>query len=523
MTTFKPQRALLSVSNKEGLIELATVLHQHGVELVATGNTAAMLQDNHLPVTQVTDCTGFPEILDGRVKTLHPGIHAGLLARGSQDAKTLAKLKIKPFDLLIVNLYPFEQVISNPECEFTTAIENIDIGGPTMIRAAAKNHQHVVVLVSPQDYSTLIKAVQNKEMPANWPFTMAKKAFAHTAAYDAAIANYLGTLDENYKPCGFPETLTCQFNKKLALRYGENPHQQAIFYADKTPSEGSLAAAQVIQGKALSYNNLLDADAAFDCIKAFPTETPACVIVKHGNPCGIACADTQLLAYLNAFQCDPQSSFGGIIAFNQCLQADTAQTLIKKQFAEVIIAPSINDAARKILSEKPNIRVLISGQFLENPAFKLDMRRIDGGLLVQEHDNFPVSSEAFKVVTNKSPNEAQQQDLLFAWLAAKYVKSNAIVIADKGATIGIGAGQTSRVMSTRIAIWQAQQAGFSCKNAVLASDAFFPFADSLDLIAKAGIRAIIQPGGSIRDQEVIDAANRYGISMIFTGFRHFRH
>lgn len=523
MIPFKPQRALISVSNKEGIVELAKALHQNGVELIATGNTAQLLKKNRLPVTEVSQCTGFPEIMDGRVKTLHPAIHGGLLARGAQDAKTLAEHHIKPFDLLIVNLYPFEQVISNPDCDFATAIENIDIGGPTMIRAAAKNHQHVLVVVSPNDYAEVITAVKKKQIASNSHFEMAKKAFAHTAAYDGAIANYLGTLNDKGKPCGFPATLTCQFNKKIDLRYGENPHQQAIFYSDKTPVEGSLAEAQMIQGKALSYNNLLDADGAFDCIKAFSPETPVCAIIKHGNPCGIASADTQMLSYLNAFQCDPQSSFGGIIAFNQCLQADTAETVVKKQFAEVIIAPAISEAARTILSSKPNIRVLITGQISENPTFKLDMRRIDGGLLVQEHDNFPVSSEEFKVVTKKQPTEQQQQDLHFAWLAAKYVKSNAIVIADKAATIGIGAGQPSRIMSTRVALWQAKQAGFSCKGAVLASDAFFPFADSLDLIAEAGISAIIQPGGSIRDQEVIDAADRYGISMIFTGFRHFRH
>lgn len=521
---FTPKRALLSVSDKRGLVELAKTLHEQGVELVATGNTAALLTKNQLPVTDVSECTQFPEMLDGRVKTLHPAIHAGLLARDlPEDDKVLQAHQIKRIDLLIVNLYPFEQVISHHDCDFQKAIENIDIGGPAMVRAAAKNHTRVFVVVTPDDYGLLSKYVRAQKVPANWGFELAKKAFAHTAAYDAAIANYLGTLNEKREPSGFPSTLTCQFHKRYELRYGENPHQQAIFYTDKNPPAGSLATAKTLQGKQLSYNNLLDADAAFDCVKSFPLETPTCVIVKHGNPCGIALGNTQLNAYLRAYQTDPTSSFGGILAFNQLLTAETAQAILEKQFAEVIIAPAISEEAQSILSTKPNIRVLSTGEWQTNSDFKLDMRHVDGGLLVQEHDDFLVSDEEFKTATQQKPSEQQVQDLLFAWIAVKHVKSNAIVFAKDGATIGIGAGQTSRVMSTRIGLWQAQQANLSTQGAVMASDAFIPFADSIELAAKAGISAIIQPGGSVRDKEVIEAANKAGIIMVFTGYRHFKH
>ncbi|WP_131781152.1 bifunctional phosphoribosylaminoimidazolecarboxamide formyltransferase/IMP cyclohydrolase [Legionella gresilensis] len=523
MLPFTPRRALLSVSNKTGLVDIATTLHQHHIELVATGNTASLLRQANLPVTEVSDCTHFPEILDGRVKTLHPAIHAGLLARGKQDQHILKQHAISPFDILIVNLYPFEQVISDPDCKFSEAIENIDIGGPAMIRAAAKNHAHLTVIVNPHDYQELAEYVNLKKMPKDWRFNLAKKAFAHTAAYDAAISNYLNALNDEKTPSGFPTALTCQFNKQYDLRYGENPHQQAIFYTDKNALTGSLALAKVIQGKALSYNNLLDADAALDCVRAFSTTTSACVIVKHGNPCGIALANNQLQAYQRAYQTDPVSSYGGILAFNQCLEEDTVSTLLATQFAEVIIAPIISDAAKKVLATKPNIRVLETGNLPVNDQFKLDMRHIDGGFLVQEHDNFPIDINKFTTVTEKRPTKQQQQDLLFAWQAVKYVKSNAIVLAKDLATIGIGAGQTSRVMSTRIALWQAEQAGFSSQDSVLASDAFFPFPDSIELIAQAGVTAIIQPGGSIRDEQIIAAANAANIAMIFTGMRHFRH
>lgn len=522
-TSFTPKRALLSVSDKRGLVKLAQILSAEGIELIATGNTAALLNQNHLPVTDVSECTHFPEMLDGRVKTLHPAIHAGLLARGIEDNQLLDEHHIKRIDLLVVNLYPFEQVISNRDCDFQKAIENIDIGGPALIRSAAKNHAHVFVIVTPDDYDLLAEYIHAQKAPINWNFALAKKAFAHTAAYDATIANYLGTLNDQKEPCGFPSTLTCQFNKQYELRYGENPHQQAVFYADKNPPAGTLATAQLVQGKQLSYNNILDADAAFDCVKSFPLETATCVIVKHGNPCGIAVCDTPLQAYLRAFQTDPISSYGGILAFNQTLDEKIAQTILEKQFAEVIIAPSITEIAKEILATKPAIRVLITGAWQHSDEFKLDMRRVDGGLLVQEHDDFLISTDEFKAVTERKPSELQMQDLLFAWTAVKHVKSNAIILAQNSATIGIGAGQTSRVMSTRIALWQAEQAGFTVKETVMASDAFFPFADSIEIAASAGVSAIIQPGGSIRDKQIIAAADAAGIAMLFTGYRHFKH
>lgn len=520
---FSPKRALLSVSDKSGIVELAKVLHQQGIELVATGNTAALLQSHDLPVTDVSACTSFPEMLDGRVKTLHPAIHAGLLARGNQDTPTLNKHQIERFDLLIVNLYPFEQTISHHDCDFQQAIENIDIGGPAMIRSAAKNHDHVLVFITPNDYDMLETCLKTKKAPKNWGFSLAQKAFAHTAAYDAAIANYLGTLNNEKEPTGFPSTLTCQFKQEYELRYGENPHQQATFYRDKNPPAGSLATAQTIQGKQLSYNNLLDADAAFDCIRSFPVNTPACVIVKHGNPCGVALAETPTDAYLRAYQTDPVSSYGGILAFNQTIDEETAKTILEKQFAEVIIAPEINDAANVVFSKKPAIRVLITGQWQPGTSSKLDMRSIYGGMLVQEHNDFLLDSNELIVVTEKQPSEETMQDLFFAWITAKHVKSNAIVLAKNSATIGIGAGQTSRVMSTRIALWQANEAGFSTVGSVLASDAFIPFADTIEMAVEAGVSAIIQPGGSIRDEQMIEVANTAGIVMVFTKYRHFRH
>ncbi|KTC78132.1 bifunctional phosphoribosylaminoimidazolecarboxamide formyltransferase/IMP cyclohydrolase [Legionella brunensis] len=520
---FFPKRALLSVSDKRGIVKLAKALHERSIELVATGNTAALLHEHNLPVTDVSSCTMYPEMLDGRVKTLHPAIHAGLLARGSKDEITLHEHQIERFDLLIVNLYPFEQTISNHDCDFQKAIENIDIGGPAMIRSAAKNHAHVFAVVTPDDYDTLETYLELNKIPKDWGFLLAKKAFAHTAAYDAAIANYLGTLNEMKEPAGFPSVLTCQFKTQYELRYGENPHQQAIFYRDKNPPQGSLATAECIQGKQLSYNNLLDADAAFDCVRSFPMDAVTCVIVKHGNPCGIAISDTTANAYLRAYQTDPVSSYGGILAFNRPIEEETAQVILEKQFAEVIIAPAITNAAKTIFATKPAIRILIAGEWQANHESKLDMRSIHGGLLVQEHDDCLFDSNTLTVATEKKPSEQQMQDLMFAWIAAKHVKSNAIVLAKNAATIGIGAGQTSRVMSTRIALWQAQEADYSTEKAVLASDAFIPFADTIEMAASAGVSAIIQPGGSIRDKQVIAAANAAGISMVFTGYRHFKH
>lgn len=520
---FKPQRALLSVSDKRGIKELAHALHQQGIELIATGNTAALLKEDGLPVTDVSECTGFPEMLDGRVKTLHPAIHGGLLARGAHDKKILAEHSIQPIELLIVNLYPFEQVISQPDCDFNQAIENIDIGGPAMVRAAAKNHAHTYVVVTPDDYETIIEYIHDKKAPAELGFTLAKKAFAHTAAYDASIANYLNTLDTDCTPSGFPDVLTCQFNKISELRYGENPHQEAIFYADKNCAPGSLGAAQLIQGKQLSYNNILDADAALDCVKSFSLERPVCVIVKHANPCGIALADNPLNAYSRAFTADPSSAYGGIIAFNRIIDAKTAETILEKQFVEVVIAPEISPEAQKIFAKKENIRVLATGNWKQDECFRLNMKKVEGGLLVQEHDSLSLVACELKAVTRIKPTEQQMNDLMFAWIAAKHVKSNAIVYAKNEATIGIGGGQTSRVMSARIGLWQAEQMGFTVKDAVMASDAFIPFTDTVEIAARAGISAIIQPGGSIRDEQIIACAEEFGIAMVFTGLRHFKH
>lgn len=520
---FTPRSALVSVSDKTGLVELAYVLVDCGVEIIATGNTAALLRQEGLKIIDVSERTGYPEMMDGRVKTLHPSIHGGLLARGEQDQDILAQHNIQPIDLLIVNLYPFEQTISHYDCDFDKAIANIDIGGPAMIRSAAKNHAFTTVIVTPDDYEALIACLHQQRMPENWRFELAKKAFAHTASYDAAISNYLGTLNEDRQPSGFPDSFHCQFSRHYDLRYGENPHQQAVFYADKNPPADSLANANLLQGKQLSYNNLLDADAALDCIKAFVHETPACVIVKHGNPCGIALAENLANAYLRAYQTDPSSCYGGILAFNQCVDEATAALILEKQFAEVIIAPQFDTDALAILTQKPNIRVLETGYFDPNPNFNLNFRRVSGGLLVQEYDFIEANPDALSTVTLKKPTEAELQDLLFAWTAAKYVKSNAIVFAKASATLGIGAGQTSRIMSTRIAQWQAQDAGFDLNGAVMASDAFIPFSDSVEMAAKAGITAIIQPGGSLRDEQVIEAANRAKIAMIFTSLRHFRH
>lgn len=520
---FAPKRALLSVSDKRGLIELGQALHQHEIEIIATGNTANQLKNSGIPVTDVSVYTGFPELMDGRVKTLHPAIHAGLLARGEQDAETLEQHGLQPIDLVIVNLYPFEQTISRPDCDFNKAIENIDIGGPTMVRAAAKNHAHTYVIVHPEDYSELIHYLHEKKVPSGWGFHLAKKAFAHTAAYDAAITNYLTTLSSDLTPSGFPEVLTCQYNKVSDLRYGENPHQQAAFYADKNSAKGSLGTANLVQGKQLSYNNLLDADAALDCVKSFSLETPVCVIVKHANPCGIALAENTFNAYLKAFQADPVSAYGGIIAFNHPLDEKTAQVILEKQFVEVIIAPEISPMAKSVLATKENIRVLITQPWQLDNEFRLNMKKIDGGLLVQEHDSISLGACEIKAVTKLKPGKEQLRDLLFAWTAVKHVKSNAIVYAKDTVTIGIGGGQTSRVMSARIGLWQAEQMGLNPVGSVMASDAFIPFADTVEIAAKAGISAIIQPGGSIRDESIIACAEQHNIAMVFTGIRHFKH
>ena len=517
----KVSRALLSVSDKSGIVELARALVQAGVELLSTGGTARLLQKEGLPVMEVSAYTGFPEMLDGRVKTLHPKIHAGLLARrdDAAHAAALASAGIGTIDLLVVNLYPFQATVADPDCRFEDAIENIDIGGPAMLRSAAKNHASVAVVVDPADYARVLAEIRAAgQVSDETRFGLAAKVFAHTAAYDGAIANYLFSLDASRARLEYPEVLSLQFTKLDDLRYGENPHQTAAFYRDERPSAGGLAAYRQLQGKELSYNNIADGDAAWECVKSFGE--PACVIVKHANPCGAAVADKLAAAYDKAFRTDPVSAFGGIIAFNRALDAATAEAL-GRQFAEVVIAPRVEAEAQKLLAKKSNLRLLEVP--LGHGVQAYDYKRVGGGLLVQTSDSRVLDRRDFKVVTKAAPSEAQWADLLFAWCVAKYVKSNAIVFCGDGATLGVGAGQMSRVDSVRIAVLKAQGASLPLAQSVVASDAFFPFRDGLDALAEAGAAAVIQPGGSVRDDEVIAAADERGIAMVFTGVRHFRH
>lgn len=519
----KIQRALLSVSDKSGVLELAQELNRLGVELLSTGGTAKLLQEAGLPVKEVSEHTGFPEMMDGRIKTLHPKIHGGLLGRRGTDEAIMAEHDIAPIDLVVVNLYPFEATIKRDDCTLPMAIENIDIGGPTMLRAAAKNHASVTVLIDPADYSRVIEQLEQAGgVDDATRFDLAVKTFEHTANYDGAIANFLGKIEIEGETTDFPRTFNTQFNKAQDMRYGENPHQKAAFYTEAEPEIGSIAAAEQLQGKELSYNNIADTDAALECVKAFP-ESPACVIVKHANPCGVATADDLLTAYDLAYQTDTTSAFGGIIAFNRTLDAATAQAIIDRQFVEVIIAPEISDEAKAVISQKANVRLLCCGALPEQHSEGLDFKRVTGGLLVQDRDTALVTADELKVVTKKAPSEEQMLDLLFAWRVAKFVKSNAIVYVNKQQTVGIGAGQMSRVVSSRIAGIKAEDAGLTVPGAVMASDAFFPFRDGLDAAAEAGISAVIQPGGSMRDDEVIAAADEHGIAMVFTGMRHFRH
>jgi phosphoribosylaminoimidazolecarboxamide formyltransferase / IMP cyclohydrolase len=518
----KIQRALLSVSDKSGVLELAQQLNRLGVELLSTGGTAKLLQDAGLPVKEVSEHTGFPEMMDGRIKTLHPKIHGGLLGRRGTDEAIMAEHDIAPIDLVVVNLYPFEATIARDDCTLPMAIENIDIGGPTMLRAAAKNHASVTVLIDPADYSRVLEQMEaTGGVDDATRFDLAVKTFEHTAHYDGAIANHLGKIMD-VGEIDFPRTFNIQFNKAQDMRYGENPHQKAAFYTESQPETGTISAAVQIQGKELSYNNIADTDAAVECVKSFP-ESPACVIVKHANPCGVATADDLLTAYDLAYQTDTTSAFGGIIAFNRELDAKTAQAIIDRQFVEVIIAPVISDEAKEVVSSKKNVRLLCCGEFPRQQSEGLDYKRVTGGLLVQDRDAALVTQDELKVVTKKAPTDEQMQDLLFAWRVAKFVKSNAIVYVRKQQTIGIGAGQMSRVVSSRIAGIKAEDAGLTVPGAVMASDAFFPFRDGLDAAAEAGISAVIQPGGSMRDDEVIAAADEHGIAMVFTGMRHFRH
>ena len=515
------KRALLSVSDKTGLIDFARALHDQGVELLSTGGTAKSIREAGIPVIEVADYTGFPEMLDGRVKTLHPKIHGGILGRRDlpEHVAAMNRNNIGNIDLVCVNLYPFVQTVSKPGCTLEDAIENIDIGGPAMVRSSAKNHAFVTIVTDPADYATVVE-----EMKANGGavsdatrFSLAIKAFEHTAAYDGAIANHFGKMVEQ---SDFPRTVNLQFKKAQGMRYGENPHQNAAFYVEAGAKEASIATARQLQGKELSYNNIGDADAALECVKQF-AEAPACVIVKHANPCGVAYGKNLLEAYDRAYQTDPESAFGGIIAFNGELDAETMRTIVERQFVEVIIAPKVAAAAVEIAAAKKNVRVLECGQWPAQPGARLDYKRVSGGLLVQDAD-LALYNE-LKVVTRRAPSEQEMADLLFAWAVAKFVKSNAIVYAKERMTIGVGAGQMSRVNSARIAAIKAEHAGLVVPGSVMASDAFFPFRDGIDNAAQAGVKAVIQPGGSMRDDEVIAAADEHGMAMVFTGMRHFRH
>lgn len=523
MSSLRPiKRALISVSDKTGVLDFARVLAAHNVELLSTGGTAKLLMDNGVPVTEVSNYTGFPEMMDGRIKTLHPKIHGGILARRGTDESVMEQHGIKGIDLLVVNLYPFEETIAKENCLLTDAIENIDIGGPTMLRAAAKNHNDVVVVVEPSDYSKVIQQLEEKQgTEYQLRYQLAWKTFAHTAKYDAAISNYLGSRIENLEqPEAFPESYSVQFKKSQTMRYGENPHQSAAFYVEHDPQEASVATAVQIQGKALSFNNVADTDAALECVKQF--EMPACVIVKHANPCGVAVAANIADAYDKAYKTDPTSAFGGIIAFNQELDHATAKMIVDRQFVEVIIAPTVSERAKAVIAGKANLRLLACGDW-GKPLPGLDYKRVNGGLLVQDRDLGVITADDLKVVSKVQPDEQQIKDLLFCWKVAKSVKSNAIVYAKNEQTIGVGAGQMSRVYSAKIAGIKAADEGLEVKGSVMASDAFFPFRDGIDAAAKAGISAIIQPGGSMRDQEVIDAADEHGMAMVFTAMRHFKH
>ncbi len=516
------RRALISVSDKTGIEAFAKALHEMGVEILSTGGTYRALQKASIPVTEVSDYTGFPEMMDGRVKTLHPKIHGGLLGRRGIDDAVMAEHGIQPIDMVVVNLYPFEQTVANPECTLEEAIENIDIGGPTMLRSAAKNHKDVAVVTDPADYARILDEMRNNQGALSFEtrFDLAIKTFEQTARYDGAIANYFGTRFNTEGNDPFPRTFNCQFKKKQTLRYGENPHQQAAFYVERDQKEASISSAEQLQGKALSYNNIADTDAALELVKTF--EQPACVIVKHANPCGVAVDTSPKAAYERAFKTDPTSAFGGIIAFNRPLDAQAAQAIIERQFVEVIIAPSITPEALKITAQKPNVRVLACGE-LTSPVPSWDFKRVTGGLLIQDRDLGNITQADLKIVSKRPPSEQEIHDLLFAWKVAKFVKSNAIVYAKDGMTISIGAGQMSRVYSAKIAGIKAADEGLEVRGSVMASDAFFPFRDGIDAAAEAGITAVIHPGGSIRDEEVIQAADEHNMAMVLTGMRHFRH
>jgi phosphoribosylaminoimidazolecarboxamide formyltransferase/IMP cyclohydrolase len=513
--------ALISVSDKTGVVEFARALTQLGFTVLSTGGTARALADQGIAVTEVARVTGFPEILDGRVKTLHPAVHAGILARrdAPEHLRALAQHAIGLIDVVAVNLYPFEATVARPGCTLQEAIENIDVGGPAMLRAAAKNHDSVTVLVDPSDYALVLEELQAHACTsAPTRQELAVKAFAHTARYDGAISGYLSSLDADGRRGTFPRVLTRQWTLRQAMRYGENPHQQAAFYRDPDPGPGLLAGYEQLQGKELSYNNVADADAAWECVRGL--QAPACVIVKHANPCGVAVGADALAAYRRAFATDPTSAFGGIIAFNRELAPECAAA-VSEQFAEVVIAPGFDAGARDALSGKANLRLLAIRPGAASNDF--DLKRVGGGLLAQTPDVAQLARSSLKVVTRRAPSPAELDDLVFAWHVVRHVKSNAIVFVREGSTVGIGAGQMSRLDSARIAVIKAREAGLSLAGSAAASDAFFPFRDALDAIVEAGARCVIQPGGSLRDPEVIAAADGHGIAMVFTGMRHFRH
>ncbi|MCS0417156.1 bifunctional phosphoribosylaminoimidazolecarboxamide formyltransferase/IMP cyclohydrolase [Vibrio diabolicus] len=523
------RRALISVSDKTGIVEFAQALAERGVDILSTGGTARLLAEQGIAVTEVSDYTGFPEMMDGRVKTLHPKVHGGVLGRRGQDDDVMAKHGINPIDMVVVNLYPFAETVAKEGCTLADAVENIDIGGPTMVRSAAKNHKDVTIVVNAHDYDRVIAEMDanEKSLTLETRFDLAIAAFEHTAAYDGMIANYFGTMVPSYgenkegdEESKFPRTFNQQFEKKQDMRYGENSHQAAAFYVEANPQEASVSTARQIQGKALSYNNIADTDAALECVKEF--NEPACVIVKHANPCGVALGKDILEAYNRAYQTDPTSAFGGIIAFNQELDAKTASAIVERQFVEVIIAPSVSAEAIEIVAAKKNVRLLECGEW-STKTTGFDVKRVNGGLLVQDRDQGMVSLDDLKVVSKRQPTEEELKDALFCWKVAKYVKSNAIVYSKGDMTIGVGAGQMSRVYSAKIAGIKAADEGLQVEGCVMASDAFFPFRDGIDAAAEAGIKCVIQPGGSMRDDEVIAAADEHGMAMIFTGMRHFRH
>ncbi|EGQ9248765.1 bifunctional phosphoribosylaminoimidazolecarboxamide formyltransferase/IMP cyclohydrolase [Vibrio parahaemolyticus] len=523
------RRALISVSDKTGIVEFAQALAERGVDILSTGGTARLLAEQGIAVTEVSDYTGFPEMMDGRVKTLHPKVHGGVLGRRGQDDDVMEKHGINPIDMVVVNLYPFAETVAKEGCTLADAVENIDIGGPTMVRSAAKNHKDVTIVVNASDYDRVIAEMDanDKSLTLETRFDLAIAAFEHTAAYDGMIANYFGTMVPSYgenkegdEESKFPRTFNQQFEKKQDMRYGENSHQAAAFYVEANPQEASVSTARQIQGKALSYNNIADTDAALECVKEF--NEPACVIVKHANPCGVALGKDILEAYNRAYQTDPTSAFGGIIAFNQELDAETATAIVERQFVEVIIAPSVSAEAIEVVAAKKNVRLLECGKW-STKTTGFDVKRVNGGLLVQDRDQGMVSLDDLKVVSKRQPTEEELKDALFCWKVAKYVKSNAIVYAKGDMTIGVGAGQMSRVYSAKIAGIKAADEGLEVAGSVMASDAFFPFRDGIDAAAEAGIKCVIQPGGSMRDDEVIAAADEHGMAMIFTGMRHFRH